>query len=284
MGAAASKPRPASAGAPTAPCDSDIFSRLRRARRIWAVAAIHGERARLETLHRRLAQRLDRGDRLVYLGGYLGHGPEVAATLDDLLAFRRLVLARRHAFTGDIAFLRGSQEEMWQKLLQLQFAPNPREVLEWMLERGLGATLTAYGADPRQGMAAARDGPLAITRWTAGLRAAIDAHPGHRQLLTQLKRAALTEEGTLLFVHAGIDPGKPLDLQGDALWWGGGNLLELDAPFGGFRRVVRGYDRRHEGVRESPFAASIDAGSGFGGPLMGACFSVEGELVETIEG
>ena len=73
-------------------------------------------------------------------------------------------------------------------------------------------------------------------------------------------------------------------LQGDALWWGGGNLLELDAPFGGFRRVVRGFDRRHEGVREAAFAASIDAGSGFGGPLVAACFSVEGELVETIEG
>ena len=282
--AAASEPRPASAGTLTTPCDSDIFSRLRRSRRIWAVASIHGEKARLQTLHRRLAQRLDRGDRLVYLGGYLGHGPDVAGTLDELIAFRRLVLARRHAFPGDIAFLRGSQEEMWQKLLQLQFAPNPREVLEWMLERGMGATLAGYGADPRQGLAAARDGALAITRWTTGLRTALDARPGHRPLLTQLKRAALTEEGTLLFVHAGVDPGKPLDLQGDVLWWGGANLLELDAPFGGFRRVVRGYDRRHGGVGEAPFAASIDGGSGFGGPLLAACFSVEGELVETIEG
>jgi serine/threonine protein phosphatase 1 len=281
--AAASEPRPAPSGAPTAPCDSDIFSRLKRSRRIWAVAAIHGERPRLQTLHRRLAQHLDRGDRLVYLGGYLGHGPEVAGTLDELLAFRRLVLARRYAFLGDVAFLRGSQEEMWQKLLQLQFAPNPREVLEWMLERGLAATLAAYDVDPRQGMAAAREGPRALTRWTTGLRAAIDARPGHRQFLTQLKRAALTEEGTLLFVHAGIDPGKPLDLQGDALWWGGANLLDLDAPFGGFRRVVRGYDRRHEGVAESAFAASIDGGSGFGGPLLAACFSVDGDLVETIE-
>jgi serine/threonine protein phosphatase 1 len=281
--AAASEPRPASSGSLTAPCDSEIFSRLRRSRRIWAVAAIHGEKARLQALHRRLAQLLERGDRLVYLGGYLGHGPEVAGTLDELIAFRSLVLARRHAFPGDIAYLRGSQEEMWQKLLQLQFAPNPREVLAWMLERGMAATLAAYGADPRQGMAAAREGALAITRWTSGLRAALDARPGHRQLLTQLKRAALTEEGTLLFVHAGVDPGKPLDLQGDALWWGGANLLELEGPFGGFRRVVGGYDRRHGGFQESPFAASIDGGSGFGGKLLAACFSLAGEMVERIE-
>lgn len=230
------------------PCDGDSFGRLRRSRRVWAIAAVHGERARLEALHRGLFTRLDKGDRLVYLGGYLGHGADVAGTVDELLAFRRLFLARRHAFPGDIAFLRGSQEEMWKKLLELQFAPNPRQVLEWMLERGIGATLASYGGDLNRGLAAARGGALAITRWTAELRVAVDAHPGHRQLLTQLKRAALTEEGTLLFVHAGIDPEKPLDLQGDVLWWGGS--LELTAPFAGFRRVVRGHDRRRAGLVE----------------------------------
>jgi serine/threonine protein phosphatase 1 len=132
--------------AATPPCDSDIFARLRQPRRVWAVGAIHGERARLAAIHRQIAGHLDKGDRLVYLGGYLGHGADVAGTVDELLAFRRLFLARRHAFTGDIAFLRGGQEEIWQKLLQLQFAPNPREVLQWMLDHGAGATLTAYGA------------------------------------------------------------------------------------------------------------------------------------------
>ena len=144
--------------AATAPCDSEIFARLRRPRRIWAVGAIHGDRARLAQLHRQIAGHLDKGDRLVYLGGYLGHGPDVAGTLDELVAFRRLFLARRHAFPGDIAFLRGGQEEIWQKLLQLQFAPNPREVLQWMLDHGASATLTAYGAELRQGQAAAREG------------------------------------------------------------------------------------------------------------------------------
>jgi serine/threonine protein phosphatase 1 len=278
------QPQTAAAVITTAPCDSDIFGRLRRSRRIWAVAAIHGERARLETLHNRLATRIEKGDRLVYLGGYLGHGPDIAGTLDELLAFRRLFLSQRHAFAGDIAFLRGSQEEMWQKLLQLQFAPNPREVLQWMLDRGVAATLASYGVDARQGLAAARDGALAITRWTAGLRTALDARPGHRQLLTQLKRAALVDEGSLLFVHAGIDPGKPLDLQGDVLWWGGGGFLELDAPYAGFHRVVRGHDRRHGGLVESPFAASIDGGSGFGGPLLAACFALDGTVLEALEG
>jgi serine/threonine protein phosphatase 1 len=267
----------------TAPCDSEIFACFRRARRIWAVGAVHGDAARLTALHGQLAARIERGDRLVYLGGYLGHGPDVAGTLDELVSFRSLFLSRRNAFLGDVAFLRGSQEEMWQKLLQLQFAPNPREVLQWMLEHGVGTTLQAYGIDTRQGIAASRDGALSLTRWTATLRAAIDARPGHRQLLTSLKRAAFNEEGTLLFVHAGIDPTKPLDLQGDALWWGGTDILTLATPYAGFGRIVRGADRRQGGLLEGPYAASLDAGCGLGGPLLAACFAPDGTLLDRLE-
>ena len=266
-----------------APVASDIFARLVRPQRLWAVAAIHGEAQRLIRLHGALAPRLARGDRLVYLGGYLGHGAAITETLDELVAFRRLFLARRFAFLGDIAFLRGSQEEMWQKLLQLQFAPNPREVLQWMLDHGVGATLAAYGGEARQGLAAARDGALALTRWTGSLRAGLDLHPGHRQFLTSLKRCAFTEDDALLFVHAGIDPGKPLDLQRDVLWWGGVNILELEAPYGSFRRIIRGFDRRHGGLVEAPFAVSLDGGCGFGGPLLAACFAPDGTLLDRIE-
>src|SRR5580658_2467460 len=137
----------------TVPCDAEIFARFKRPRRIWAVAAVHGDVARLGVLHAQLTTRLATGDCLVYLGGYLGHGSDPAGTLDELIAFRRLFLSGRRAFLGDIAFLRGAQEEMWQKLLQLQFAPNPREVLQWMLDHGLAATLAAYGGDVRQGQA-----------------------------------------------------------------------------------------------------------------------------------
>jgi serine/threonine protein phosphatase 1 len=267
---------------PTAP-ESEIFARLIRPARIWAVAAIHGEAALLASLHARLAPRLGKGDRLVYLGGYLGYGPDVAGTMDALLSFRCLFLARRLAFVGDIVFLRGSQEEMWQKLLQLQFAANPRDVLQWMLDHGVGPTLEAYGSNPRLALAAARNGPLALTRWTASLRAAIDARPGHRQLLTGLKRAAFTEDGGVLFVHAGVDPEKPLELQRDALWWGGSDVLALAQPYAGFRRVVRGFERTHGGLRESAYALSLDAGSGFGGGLIAACVAPDGSLVDQIE-
>ena len=265
------------------PCDSEPFGRLKRARRVWAVAAIHGEALRLAILHERMAARLAPGDRLVYLGDYLGYGPDAATVVDLMLEFRRAMLAQRRAFLGDIAVLRGSQEEMWQKLLELQFAPNPREVLPWMLDHGVAATLAAYGVDVRAGLAACRDNVMAITRWTGMVRAAVDARPGHRQMLATLRRAAFTVEGGVLFVNAGVDPKKPLELQRDVFWWGGADILALDAPFAGFRRVVCGYHRRRAGLVETPFAVSLDAGCGLGGPLNAACFAPDGSLVERIE-
>src|SRR5215470_8748830 len=123
-----------------------VFAILRRARRIWAVASIHGEADRLDAVHHALWARFAPGDRLVYLGNILGRGPAVRDTVDLLLEFRRHLLARSGMFAYDIAYLRGSQEEMWDKLLQLQFAPNPREVMDWMLAQGIAATLAAYGA------------------------------------------------------------------------------------------------------------------------------------------
>lgn len=265
------------------PCDSEPFGRLVRARRIWAVACVHGEAERLDALHARIGEQFRPGDRLVYLGDYLGYGPDSAGAVDSILAFRRAVLAQRNVFLGDVVLLRGSQEEMWQKLLELQFAPNPKEVLAWMLDHGVAATLASYGIDARPGTAACRDGVLAITRWTGTVRAAVAARPAHRQLLTTLRRAAFTETGELLFVNAGVDPKKPLELQRDVFWWGLGDILELGQPFNGFRRVVCGYHRRHAGPVETPYVISLDAGCGFGGPLVAACFAPDGGVLMRLE-
>jgi hypothetical protein len=99
------------------------FARLWGARRIWAIASINGAAQRLVRLHDTIGNRFQEGDRVVYLGNYVGYGDAVLATIDELLNFRRRVLGRQHGFACDVAFLRGAQEEMWQKLLQLQFAP-----------------------------------------------------------------------------------------------------------------------------------------------------------------
>jgi serine/threonine protein phosphatase 1 len=260
------------------------FARLRSARRIWAVAAIHGEAERLTRLHDQIAARFADGDRIVYLGNYLGHGGAILATINELIDFRSRVIARPRGFACDVAFLRGAQEEMWQKLLQLQFAHNPREVLDWMVRNGIEPTVRAYGADLRQGFVASRDGPRTITRWTSGLRDAMNAAPGHTVLFSTLRHAAMTQDGRLLFVHAGIDPARTLQAQGDAFWWSATDILELTTPFERFSRVIRGFDRDRRGLVQRDFAISLDAGAGRGGPLLAAAFAPSGEVLDLLQG
>lgn len=262
--------------------ETERFATLHAARRTWAVAAIHGEAERLAALHGRLIERLAVGENLVYLGNYLGRGPAVAATVDELLRFRIRHLARRGADPGDVVFLRGGQEEMWHKLLQIHLAPNPAEVLAWMERQGIAATLAAYGGSVADGLAAAR-GTVALAQWTGRLRDAMRRADGHVQFMSALKHAAFTEDGALLFVHAGLDSSQPLAMQADSFWWGAREFDRITDRYSGCRRVVRGFDPRHQGIVIKEATASIDGGCGFGGPLVAACFDPEGEPVETIE-
>jgi serine/threonine protein phosphatase 1 len=263
--------------------DSEKFALLRRCERIWAIASVHGDVERLRALHDQLSARMRATDRVVYLGNYMGVGPAVRAVLDELIDFRRWLLARPRAFAADVAFLRGAQEEMWSKLLQLQFAPNPSEVLRWLLDHGTAATLEAYGGDARRAAEVAREGPVAMTRWTSGLRAALAAAPGHQPFLSALRRAAFTDDQGLLFVHAGIDVSRPLGTQSDSFWWAGAAFARIAEPYEGFKRIVRGHDIQHAGIVETRFTLSLDAGCGFGGKLVAACLDPAGAVLETVE-
>lgn len=262
--------------------EQNIFATLRGGGRIWAVAAIHGEAARLASLHAEIAARFTPGDQVVYLGNYFGVGRAVRQCIDELLLFRRALLARPDTDCADIVFLRGAQEEMWQKLLQLQFAPNPVEVLRWMVAQGIEPTIEAYGASTEEAILAARDGVLSLTRWTGQLRQNMRNFDGHTQLVSVLRHAAYTDDGALLFVHAGIDTNRPLSAQSDSFWWEGSGFALLSEPYSGFRRVVRGYDRRHGGMQETAHTLSLDGGAGFGGQLMAVLLGPDGTVLDTL--
>lgn len=262
---------------------SSFFSILAPGRRVWAIGAIHGEADRLRQLHAALGERMARSDRLVYLGNYLGYGPDVIGVQDEMLAFRRRTIARHGTFACDVAFLRGAQEEMWRKLLQLQFATSPGEVLEWIVGQGVEATLRGYRQDSRDAKVACREGALAIAKWTVQVRNAMRLRPGHEELLSSLRRAAYTAGGELLFVAAGVDPSRPLKQQGDVFWWGSGYFSKLAAPYETFRRVVRGFSRTRGGVDLESYGATIDGGAGFGGTLNAVCFGYDGSTLDWIE-
>ena len=259
------------------------FAVLRCAARIWAVSSVHGEAKRLAQVQTAILEKFQAGDRLVYLGNLMGRGPAVRETLDSLLSFRKALLSRPGVSADDIAILRGHQEEMWQKLLQLQFASDPQGVLTWMLDQGLGATLEAYGADAEEGLRTARSGAVNLTRWTGSLRQAMKKRDGHLEVMSLLRRAAFTDDGSLLFVNAGLDPNRPLEAQKDSFWWGSQGFAEMEAPYCGFRRVVRGFDQKHPGLAVSTHTATLDGGAGFGGPLLAACVTADGELGDLLE-
>lgn len=273
--------------APCAITEDSRFACLRQPRRIWAVPAIHGHADRLIALHDQLYEHIHPGDRIVYLGNMIGNGPLPRETLDELLTFRRLVLSIPGMHPDDFAYLRGQQEEMWEKLQQVQFSPSPQETLRWMLDNGMDAMLESYGIKPRSGLYAACEGVMALTRWTAGVRSTIRANPGHDIFQCQLRRAAFTapRDGSapILFVHAGINPQRDLQNQGDALWWGGKTFNDLCEPFTPYAKVIRGYDPNHAGLHINGVTATIDAGCGQDGSLVCAAFDPQGNILGLIE-
>ena len=262
--------------------DRDKFAVLRAARRVWAVGAIHSDAQRLARLHEALWPRLEPGDRVVYLGNMIGRQPMVIETINALLEFRRAFLAEPHRFVDDIVYLRGGQEEMWQKLLQIQFATAPHDVLGWMVDQGVGATLQAYGGSVEEAQREANGGALSMSRWTGRLRAAMSAREGHTPFFSALRRAAFTDDNCLLFVNAGLDPSRPLEAQFDSFWWGARAFQGLSDPYGSFRRVVRGFAPRHPGIELDDYSGTVDGGCGLGGPLMAACFVPSGEMVDSL--
>ncbi|WP_269423611.1 hypothetical protein [Kiloniella laminariae] len=263
--------------------DLQKFAVMTATHRMWAISAIHGEVGKLRHIHSALEGRLKRGDRVVYLGNFMGRGAHISETLDELVSFRRFFLARFQNFTRDIVYLRGAQEEMWQKLLQLQFATDPRGVLSWMIDQGVGASLSAYGFDPDEGFHEAAAGAMQLTRWTNKVRRAMQERPGHYQIMGELKRAAYPDNGTTLYVNSGINPTRPLETQKDSFWWASNGFLKLNENFGPFTRVFRGYDPAQAGVTYNKHAVSLDGGCGFGGNLVAACIHLDGEVVEILE-
>jgi serine/threonine protein phosphatase 1 len=111
----------------------------------------------------------------------------------------------------------------------------------------------------------------------------MQTRPGHYQLMAELRRAAYTDDYGLLFVHAGIDPDRPLDAQGDTLWWGSAGFATLNHPYGEFLKVVRGFDRHHAGPAMSAFAITLDGGCGYGGKALVACLDPKGDILDLVE-
>ncbi len=262
------------------------FSALGQPNKVWAISSIHGDVEKLIQMHDALFEHINAGDRVIYLGNYTGYGDYSRETIDELLMFRRLLLAQPGMKPDDITYLRGTQENMWHKLSQLHFDRNPTDSLLDMMSKGLSATMQSYGLSPHEGIMAAREGMTFLTKWTNEVRRTIRQNAGHDVFMTHNRRAAYTSaQGRfpLLFVSSGIDASKPLNEQSEAFWSTQTEFEAITAPYDPFDKVIRGFDPQHQGVHLNCVTATLDGGCGFGGSLVAAQMSPEGEIYELLE-
>lgn len=268
---------------------SEKFTNLGAPRKIWTVAAVHGQCDSLARVHEKIFAEFQPGDRLVYTGNYFcaENGANPKEAIDALLAFRRKLMAVPGVMADDIIYLRGVQEELWTKLTQIQMAQSPRQVIEWISQTypEMDTLLKAYGTSLLEAGRVAREGILSLTRWSGALKKNQRAHAGAEKFFTSLRRAAFTEQrqsndNNILFVHAGINPSKPLMEQNDQFWWAHKNFTAMQSPYAPFRTVVRGSDPQGGGVKLGDIHVSLDGGCGKGGQLVCAQLTAGGDVLD----
>jgi serine/threonine protein phosphatase 1 len=202
------------------------------------IGDIHGcHRKLVDVLDRCRVFANDRPHRFVFIGDYIDRGPSSREVIELLLELER---------TCPVApvFLLGNHEDM------VVSAMNDAAAKPHWLANGGGATLKSYS--------------------DAGGLDLLAAH------LAWLETRPLSfDDGQRFYVHAGIDPARPLGAQtrDDLLW--------IRAPFLTFRGdlgrlVVHGHTPTMDGRPDvQPNRINIDTGAVFGGPLTAAVFSAE---------
>ena len=217
------------------------FIEIKYSNKIWAVGSIHSNFESFSSIKEYLLLNFCSGDKLVFLGNIIGLGKKTTDTLSSVIDLRNNLLSKFFLNHNDIIFLRGAQEEMFLKLLQLQTAPNPNDIVLWMFDHGVDKTIESYGFNKDEAIRISTQGPLSISKWTSKINRAVSDYPGHKQYYTHLKHAAFTQSKKILFLNRGVDVSRPLSAQNDCFWWGYQNFSKLDKPYNSFIRIVRGY-------------------------------------------
>ena len=217
------------------------FVELTDASRIWAVGSIHSNLSSFNLVKDFISKNFKKEDKLVFLGNVIGLGDYSKETLSSIINLRFNLMSKFMLKPDSIIFLRGAQEEMFSKLLQLHTAPNPIEIINWMFEHGVDKTLNSYGFTKEEVLTIASSGTVSISKWTSKLNQIIIKNLGHKEYFLNLKHAAYSSSKQILFVNRGVDITRPLSAQNDCFWWGFQNFSKVDKPYTTFSRIVRGY-------------------------------------------
>ena len=226
--------------------NSSNFVEIKQSSRIWAIGSIHSNLSSFNSIKEFILNNFDYNDKLIFLGNVIGLGDKSKETLSSVIDLRFHLMSKFKLKPESVVFLRGAQEEMFTKLLQLQLAPNPTEIVQWMFDHGVNNTINSYGFNEEDLKSIASSGTLKISKWTKKLNKELQNNHGHTEYFLNLKHAAYSQSKKILFVNRGVDITRPLSAQNDCFWWGYQNFSKLNIPYKTFLRIVRGYESKHQ--------------------------------------
>lgn len=213
----------------------------------YAIGDIHGYDELFERLVERIQADADergRRPRLVLLGDYIDRGPASRQVLDRILRLEQ-------AQWCDLVALKGNHEAAL-----LRFLEEPAFGATWR-DWGGASTLRAYGVD----MPYLCDDPDVWSDVRDAAARVIDVR--HVKLLRRLP--AVFQADDYLFVHAGVDPDRPLQEQDEETFmYIRGRFLRAERACGYV--VVHGHTPEDAPI-DTPWRVGVDTGVYFNGVL-----------------
>jgi Diadenosine tetraphosphatase and related serine/threonine protein phosphatases len=225
--------------------------------RTYAIGDIHGQIDLLRAAHARIAaDRARVGDAeapVVHIGDLVDRGPDSRGVVDLLL--------KGQLAGQNWVVLKGNHDRMFSLYLEGRADPKLRADLDYLNPRIGGIeTLASYG----------------VTAGASAAEAKAAVPAGHRAFLADLPGYFL--RGEVLFVHAGIKPGVPLQAQvEDDLIWIRDPFLHFTGPHPWL--VVHGHTHR-PAAENLGNRVNIDSSAAYGGPLTAVV--IEGREVFTL--
>jgi serine/threonine protein phosphatase 1 len=202
---------------------------------LYAIGDIHGSLQKLRDLMTLCERHADgRPATFIFLGDYIDRGPDSRAVIEALIDLQSQRPDR-------VIALKGNHEAVAVEIIDGETEP-----ASWLREGG-AATLRSYHIDD------VRDLPHEHVAWLRAL-------PLHY------------DDGKRFFVHAGIDPDKPLDAQSDH------DLIWIREPFLSDARdhgrlIVHGHTPQSDGMPDfRGNRLNLDTGAVYGRALTAAAF------------
>ena len=203
----------------------------------FAIGDIHGCREMLDRLLERCFRCAgERSLRFVFLGDYIDRGPDSRGVVQTLIDLDKRL-------PGNVVCLRGNHEMLLLDALA-------KDDMGLWLFNGADATLASYGVDHVAAL------PPEHLAWFAALKPSYD-------------------DGLRFFVHAGVDPARPLNEQREHdLAWVREPFLSTERDYG--RLIVHGHTPQRNGKPDlRRWRLNLDTAAVYGGRLTAAVFNGE---------